>query len=49
MLQSIHPHLLKTHVNARLKKLNDGQKIDFATAEAMATGLLCLKWTEFKF
>lgn len=41
MLQNLHPHLLKTHVNARSKKLNDGQKIDFATAEALAMGL-CL-------
>lgn len=38
ILQNLHPHLLKTHVNARMKKLNDGQKIDFATAEALAMG-----------
>lgn len=38
MLQNLHPHLLKTHVNARIKKLTDGQKIDFATAEALAMG-----------
>ncbi|KAG4071158.1 hypothetical protein HA402_001148 [Bradysia odoriphaga] len=37
---NLHPHLLKTHVNARIKKLNEGQKIDFATAEAMAMGSL---------
>lgn len=34
----MHPHLLKTHVLARQKRLNDGNKIDWATAEAMAFG-----------
>lgn len=38
--QAIHPHLLKTHVNARLTKLKDGQRIDWSTAEAMAIGSL---------
>lgn len=38
MFQNLHPHLLKTHVNGRMKKLSDGQKIDFATAEALAMG-----------
>ncbi|XP_031631638.1 probable 2-oxoglutarate dehydrogenase E1 component DHKTD1 homolog, mitochondrial [Contarinia nasturtii] len=37
---TIHPHLLKTHVNNRLKRLENGQRIDWATAEAMAIGSL---------
>lgn len=37
---NIHPHLLKTHVNGRLRKLNLGQQIDWATAEALAIGSL---------
>lgn len=39
-IQTIHPHLLKTHVNARLTKLTNGTKIDWATAEALAIGSL---------
>lgn len=38
--QSIHPHLQKTHVVGRLKKLENGSKIDWATAEALAIGSL---------
>ncbi|XP_037921992.1 probable 2-oxoglutarate dehydrogenase E1 component DHKTD1 homolog, mitochondrial [Hermetia illucens] len=37
---NIHPHLLKTHVSGRLKKIQQGQKIDWATAEALAIGSL---------
>lgn len=37
---NIHPHLLKTHVNARLKKLAEGVKVDWSTAEALAVGSL---------
>lgn len=38
---NIHKHLQKTHVNARLTKLSAGMdKIDWATAEAMAIGSL---------
>lgn len=40
ILQAIHPHLLKTHVNTRLTKLKNGERIDWATAEAMAIGSL---------
>lgn len=39
LLQTVHPHLSKTHVNARLKKINEGIKIDWATAESMAIGI----------
>ncbi|KAJ9601546.1 hypothetical protein L9F63_000289 [Diploptera punctata] len=37
---NIHPHLLKTHVTARLNKLKDGNNIDWATAETLAFGSL---------
>lgn len=41
-LQNIHPHLLKTHVNSRLKRLDEGLKIDWSTGEALAFGsLMC--------
>ncbi|XP_046737015.1 probable 2-oxoglutarate dehydrogenase E1 component DHKTD1 homolog, mitochondrial isoform X1 [Diprion similis] len=36
----IHPHLLKSHVEARLNKVSAGLKIDWATAEALAFGSL---------
>lgn len=37
---NIHPHLKKTHVEARVKKLMSGTGIDWATAEALAIGSL---------
>ncbi|XP_058502177.1 2-oxoadipate dehydrogenase complex component E1 [Solea solea] len=38
----LHSHLGKTHVQARLHKLEDGTKLDWSTAEALAFGsLLC--------
>lgn len=40
MKQKIHPHLKKTHVDGRRKKLSTGEKIDWATAEALAVGSL---------
>ncbi|KAF9403025.1 hypothetical protein BGZ94_004739, partial [Podila epigama] len=36
----IHPRLEKFHVQSRLNKIKDGQKIDWATAEAIAFGSL---------
>ncbi|XP_037952832.1 probable 2-oxoglutarate dehydrogenase E1 component DHKTD1 homolog, mitochondrial [Teleopsis dalmanni] len=36
----VHPHLFKTHIEGRRKKLNAGEKIDWATAEALAIGSL---------
>lgn len=39
ILQNIHPHLHKTHVLAKTKKILAGD-IDWATAEAMAIGSL---------
>ncbi len=35
-----HPHLKKTHIEARLKKLQAGFGIDWGTAEALAIGSL---------
>ncbi|XP_062545136.1 probable 2-oxoglutarate dehydrogenase E1 component DHKTD1 homolog, mitochondrial [Armigeres subalbatus] len=37
---ALHPHLQKHHVAARLRKINEGNRIDWATAEAMAIGSL---------
>uniref|UniRef100_A0A668AHJ1 2-oxoadipate dehydrogenase complex component E1 n=1 Tax=Myripristis murdjan TaxID=586833 RepID=A0A668AHJ1_9TELE len=38
----LHSHLGKTHAQARLQKLEEGTKLDWSTAEAMAFGsLLC--------
>ncbi|XP_072291457.1 2-oxoadipate dehydrogenase complex component E1 [Eucyclogobius newberryi] len=38
----LHSHLGKTHVQARLQKLEEGTKLDWSTAEALAFGsLLC--------
>lgn len=39
-LQTIHPHILKTHVKNRKIRLETGHRIDWATAEAMAIGSL---------
>ncbi|KAF7732562.1 hypothetical protein EC973_003309 [Apophysomyces ossiformis] len=36
----VHPRLKKYHVDARLKKLEKGQGLDWATAEALAFGSL---------
>ncbi|KAJ1528513.1 hypothetical protein ONE63_006920 [Megalurothrips usitatus] len=36
----VHPHLQKIHVQARLKRADEGTAIDWATAEAMAFGSL---------
>uniref|UniRef100_A0A672I6P0 2-oxoadipate dehydrogenase complex component E1 n=1 Tax=Salarias fasciatus TaxID=181472 RepID=A0A672I6P0_SALFA len=36
----LHSHLGKTHVQARLSKLEDGTKLDWSTAEALAFGSL---------
>ncbi|KAK7071265.1 putative 2-oxoglutarate dehydrogenase E1 component DHKTD1, mitochondrial [Halocaridina rubra] len=36
----IHPHLKKTHVDTRLKRLTEGTNLDWATAEALAVASL---------
>ncbi|KAI6187042.1 putative 2-oxoglutarate dehydrogenase E1 component DHKTD1-like protein, mitochondrial [Aphelenchoides besseyi] len=42
-LQTLHPHLEKMHVNARLKQLEAGENINWGTAEAMAIGSLLVQ------
>lgn len=42
---NVHPHLKKTHIDARLNKLKDGTAIDWATGEAMAIGSLIFQGT----
>lgn len=38
----LHSHILKTHVQSRVLKMEEGAKLDWATAEALAFGsLLC--------
>ncbi|XP_065832966.1 2-oxoadipate dehydrogenase complex component E1-like [Oscarella lobularis] len=37
---SLHPRLLKSHVEPRLKQIENGSSIDWATAEALAIGSL---------
>lgn len=44
----IHLHLLKTHVQARKQKVADGNRIDWATAEAMAMGSLLYEGKFFR-
>ncbi|GCC38215.1 hypothetical protein chiPu_0016727 [Chiloscyllium punctatum] len=39
---TMHGHLVKTHIQARLQKLEEGTKLDWSTAESLAIGtLLC--------
>ena len=45
---NIHPHLKKTHVEARIKKLKSGTGIDWATAEALALGSLLYQGLKYK-
>eukprot|EP01112_Ceratiomyxa_fruticulosa_P018161 TRINITY_DN5768_c0_g2_i1.p1 TRINITY_DN5768_c0_g2~~TRINITY_DN5768_c0_g2_i1.p1 ORF type:complete len:752 (-),score=169.46 TRINITY_DN5768_c0_g2_i1:65-2320(-) len=40
---SVHARLQKSHLTARLEKLNAGNTIDWATAEAMSVGSLLLE------
>ncbi|KAJ7329520.1 hypothetical protein JRQ81_015694 [Phrynocephalus forsythii] len=38
----LHSHIVKTHVQSRILKMKEGEKLDWATAEALAFGsLLC--------
>ncbi|CAG8608971.1 10192_t:CDS:10 [Paraglomus brasilianum] len=39
----IHPRLQKYHIDARLSKISEGKRIDWATAEALALGSLLLE------
>ncbi|XP_011686451.1 PREDICTED: probable 2-oxoglutarate dehydrogenase E1 component DHKTD1 homolog, mitochondrial [Wasmannia auropunctata] len=38
--RSFHPHLLKNHIQNRLKKIENGNALDWSTAEALAIGSL---------
>ncbi|KAI6238223.1 putative 2-oxoglutarate dehydrogenase E1 component DHKTD1-like protein, mitochondrial [Aphelenchoides fujianensis] len=40
---TVHPHLEKMHVNARLQRVESGAGIDWGTAEALAFGSLLLQ------
>jgi len=40
---SIHQHLAKTFCDARVKKIESGTGIDWATAEALAIGSLLMQ------
>ncbi|XP_073248521.1 2-oxoadipate dehydrogenase complex component E1-like [Porites lutea] len=46
---NIHPHLKKTHVETRIKKLTSGTGIDWATAEALAIGSLLYQGYQVRF
>lgn len=46
---NIHPHLKKTHQEARVKKLRSGTSIDWATAEALAIGSLLHQGYQVRF
>ncbi|KAI1719617.1 transketolase, pyrimidine binding domain-containing protein [Ditylenchus destructor] len=40
---NVHPHIRKTHIDARLNRLRSADKIDWSTAEALAWGSLLLQ------
>lgn len=40
---NIHQHLVRTFCEARTKKIESGENIDWATAEALAIGSLLLQ------
>ncbi|KAI1720525.1 dehydrogenase e1 component domain-containing protein [Ditylenchus destructor] len=40
---NVHPHIRKTHIDARLNRLRSAGKIDWSTAEALAWGSLLLQ------
>ncbi|XP_015428889.1 PREDICTED: probable 2-oxoglutarate dehydrogenase E1 component DHKTD1, mitochondrial [Dufourea novaeangliae] len=37
---TVHPQLMKGHIQSRLKKVTNGDRLDWATAEALAVGSL---------
>ena len=43
---TVHQHLKKTFIENRLKKLESGQSIDWATAEGLAIGSLLMQGLE---
>ncbi|VDP20394.1 unnamed protein product [Heligmosomoides polygyrus] len=47
-LQKVHPHLQKTHCEARIQKLVSGEGIDWGTAESLAFGSLLLEGNDVR-
>lgn len=45
----MHPHLHKTHVGSRLKRLKDGTALDWGLAEALAVGSLLYQGYNVRF
>ncbi|KHJ92548.1 dehydrogenase E1 component [Oesophagostomum dentatum] len=44
----VHPHLQKTHCEARLQKMTAGENIDWGTAEALAFGSLLMEGNDVR-
>lgn len=47
-IQKLHPRLQKYHIDARLKRLENGVNLDWATAEALAFGSLLREGTSVR-
>ncbi|KAK6754672.1 hypothetical protein RB195_013575 [Necator americanus] len=45
---TVHPHLQKTHCEARIQKMVAGENIDWGTAEALAFGSLLLEGNDVR-
>ena len=45
---SIHPHLQKTHCDARMTKIKSGENIDWSTAEALAFGSILMDGNDIR-
>ncbi|CAJ0592057.1 unnamed protein product [Cylicocyclus nassatus] len=44
----VHPHLQKTHCEARMQKMKSGENIDWGTAEALAFGSLLMEGNDVR-
>ena len=45
---TIHPHLQKTHCDARITKIKSGENIDWSTAEAFALGSILVEGNDIR-
>lgn len=45
---NVHPHLQKTHCEARITKIKSGENIDWSTAEALAFGSILLEGNDIR-
>ncbi|KAL6740878.1 hypothetical protein Aduo_014186 [Ancylostoma duodenale] len=45
---SVHPHLQKTHCDARIQKMVAGENLDWGTAEALAFGSLLMEGNDVR-